>query len=75
MVFHPRKSESILTKSKSVHSNSSPKRFGSPIPSRSLKSHKNSFVSINKSDKKGKVEYHKDTSRSDRCIRINCGET
>lgn len=30
---------------------------------------------MNKSEKNGKVEYHKDTSRSDRCIRINCGET
>lgn len=37
------------------------------------KSQTNSF-SVNKSEKTKKVDYLKESSRSDRCIRINCGE-
>ncbi len=67
-----RRSESVISKrSKSANSVHSPKNADVSTPSRSQK---NSFVSMNKSDKARKAEYLKESSRSDRCIRINCGE-
>lgn len=69
-----RKTESFISKrSKSLNSIHTVQNNDISTPT---KSQKNSFVSgnkSNKSDKLKKVDYLKESSRSDRCIRINCG--